>query len=181
MRICHGVSHVCLTRTHYHFAAPMLPSKLRLVCLLKRVPPMSFLSIQVFRPDASQEHRRPRFSFLHLNCQRTDDGNRLGRSYWLTTARGSPDRPGLSLEFEETRTGSAVRPAVGLGYIFSPYCPVNSLVAESSQIIHRCGEAGIFRPDDRSNSCAAAEHVTSHCTENGLSARTVTKQPHSRV
>ena len=25
MRICLGVSHVCLTRTHYHFATPMFP------------------------------------------------------------------------------------------------------------------------------------------------------------
>ena len=73
-------------------------------------------------------------SYISIVKEQTTE-NRLGRSLWLTTARGSPAKPGLSLDFEETQTGRAIRPAVRLAYIFSPNCPVNTLDEESLQFI----------------------------------------------
>lgn len=97
--------------------------------------------------------------------------------FWLTTARGSPGLPGLSLEFKETPSGRTVRPAVGLAYIFSPLSPVNTRNQESfiflSPLWPRAGIRCVSKPDYYQYS----QSGSSNRTPCGHSRACVTKQP----
>lgn len=104
-----------------------------MVCLLKRVPP---LSSQHPGPKAGCLARASPTTFLFLTSQLSKNGRRIVgpvARFWLTTARGSPVEPGLSLEFEETQTRENRQARRRCGaYIFRPHVPVNTLLEDSS-------------------------------------------------
>jgi len=45
---------------------------------MRNVTRRSLITASIKRINATQRRRRPRFSFFHPNCQRTDDRNRPG-------------------------------------------------------------------------------------------------------